>query len=223
MHARGRQPAESQDVYSLIAGAPCLDFLNTVGGRRGSQTQDYLRTYSDLVRWSRQAGLLQSDQADRLLQDSAARADDAEAILAQAIVLREALYRIFTGLLDGLPPAPADLAILNIELARTLAHLTVAHIPHEGFAWRWIGTEHALDGVLWPVARSAAELLLSPSVQALRQCAGETCGWLFLDMTKNHSRRWCEMRACGNRAKVRRHRARRRPGGLASGKTPRSR
>src|SRR5215831_8682737 len=100
MHARGRQIAESQDTYSLIAGATCLDFLNTVGGRRGNQTQEYLRTYSDLVRWSRQAGLLQNDLADRLLQDSAARADEAEAILAQAIVLREALYRIFTRLLD---------------------------------------------------------------------------------------------------------------------------
>jgi len=223
MNARGHHTAESQDAYSLVAGATCLDFLNTVGGLRGGQTKEYVRTYTDLVRWSWQAGLLQTDLVDRLLHDSAACSDEADAVLARAVVLREALYRLFTRLLDGVPPAPADLAIFNTELAPALAHLTLAHSPHEGFVWRWSDTEHALDGVLWPIARSAAELLLSPSVHALRQCAGETCGWLFLDTTKNHSRRWCEMRACGNRAKVRRHRARRHPGELASGKTPRSR
>src|SRR5262249_24757676 len=157
---------------------------------------------ADLVRWSRQAGVLQTDLADRLLQACDARSEEADAILARAVVLREALYRIFTRLLDGVPPAPADVAILNTELARALAHLALVHIPDLGFAGRWSGTEQALDGVLCQVAHSAADLLLSPSVQTLRQCASETCGWLFLDTTKNHSRRWCEMRACGNRAKV---------------------
>src|SRR5262249_56803423 len=103
MQTPGRQIAESQDTYSLIAGATCLDFLNTVGGRRGGQTQEYLRTYSDLVRWSRQAGLLETDMADRLLQDAAARSDEADAILARAVVLRETLYQIFLQLPAWLP------------------------------------------------------------------------------------------------------------------------
>jgi predicted RNA-binding Zn ribbon-like protein len=57
------------------------------------------------------------------------------------------------------------------------------------------------------VARSAAELLISPERACVRECASETCTWLFVDTTKNHSRRWCDMNSCGNRYKVRKFRA----------------
>ncbi len=77
------------------------------------------------------------------------------------------------------------------------------------FAWTW-DDRYALDLVLWSVSRSAAELLTSGELSTLRQCGGEECGWLFLDPSRNHSRQWCDMRDCGNRAKVRRFRARRR-------------
>jgi predicted RNA-binding Zn ribbon-like protein len=128
------------------------------------------------------------------------------------VALREAIYEIFTALLTGAEPAADDLAILNAELAHALAHMALAYTP-DGFAWQWRGATRAvdaMDGILWRVARSAADLLLSPTALAMRQCASESCGWLFIDTTRNRSRRWCDMRGCGNRAKVRRHRARQR-------------
>jgi len=53
-------------------------------------------------------------------------------------------------------------------------------------------------------------LTSSQRLNQVRQCRGDNCGWLFVDGSKNHSRRWCDMRDCGNRAKVRRHRLKQR-------------
>ena len=82
----------------------------------------------------------------------------------------------------------------------------VCVVPKEGsFAWDWLNKEQALDRMLWVVARSAADLLVSGELDTVRVCAGEDCNWLFLDTSKNRSRRWCDMKSCGNRAKVRKH------------------
>jgi predicted RNA-binding Zn ribbon-like protein len=87
----------------------------------------------------------------------------------------------------------------------------------DGFVWDW----HEVDGVLelpiWIVARSAADLLVSSELERVRECAGEKCDWLFLDASRNQSRRWCDMAACGNRAKAQRNYARRRGGVAAQG------
>ncbi len=195
------------DQFSLIGGALCLDFTNTAGGLRGRETQEYLSSYSDLMRWSHQAGLLATDEADRLAREALRRSEEAAGVFARAIALREAIYGIFTALLAGSDPDARDVATLNAELARALGRLLLAHSP-DGFAWQWASEPGALDSVLWRIARSAADLLLSPAVTRLRQCASDTCGWLFIDTTKNRSRRWCDMRGCGNRVKARRHRAR---------------
>lgn len=194
-------------TFGLIAGAACLDFINTVGGRRDSHARDYLATYGDLVRWGHQAGVVSVEEADRLTSVARARPDDAQAVLRRAVALREALYGIFTSLLAGASPAAPELAVLNGELARAHQHMVLAATA-DGFDWQWAGDERALDAVLWRVARSAGDLLLAPMRESVKQCASETCGWLFIDATRNRSRRWCAMQGCGNRAKVRRHRAR---------------
>jgi predicted RNA-binding Zn ribbon-like protein len=89
--------------------------------------------------------------------------------------------------------------------------LANSKLAPQGQRLTWIdgGRAGLLDDALWAVARSAADLLISETTLAhLRECAAETCGWLFLDRSKNGSRRWCDMKVCGNRAKVRRFRRR---------------
>ena len=205
--------------FALIGGNLALDFTNTVGGLRGGQTYEYLTSYADLVRWGRQAGLLNTSEASMLLRKDATA--EAEGALAHAVALREAIYGVMTAHLGGASPASDDMATLNAQLAGALAHQVLAYTPH-GAIWQWRGicdgdSDGAGDGmpaeaILWRVARSAADLLLSPALGLVRQCASDTCGWLFVDSTRNHQRRWCDMRGCGNRAKVRRHRAQRRAG-----------
>jgi predicted RNA-binding Zn ribbon-like protein len=138
---------------------------------------------------------------------------EAEWVLRRAIRLREALYPLFRGAAQGQPPDPDDLGVLQAELTRALPHLRIGWSP-AGFAREWEHGSPALDQVLWPVSWSAAELLTHGPIDRIRECPGQgNCGWLFLDLTKNASRRWCDMRVCGNRAKARRHYARAQAGG----------
>lgn len=221
---------EPGHLFSFTSGWLCLDFCNTVGGRHPVEvapaklathaalvqaghyaTRDDLPTYGDLVEWGRQAGVLDQAEAERLVALAAARPAQAEATLAQAVELREALYRLFSARAADQPPPAVDLAALNVALPGALAHQRlVYHADH----WEW-GWEAALtlDRVLWPVVRSAGDLLTASELDRVRECAGETCGWLFLDLSKNRSRRWCSMDDCGNRAKAKRHYQRRKTTG----------
>ena len=184
----------------------CLDFTNTVGGKRGATTREYLNSYADFVSWCRQADLLDESRADALLRSAARHPDECAAALERAIALREAIYRIFAALASDESPQAADLEHLNAELSAHLGRLQVVS-SKKGFNWTWADANAALDQPLGPIARSAADLLTSPHLlEQVRLCEGDTCGWLFVDSTKNHSRRWCVMSECGNVAKVRRFR-----------------
>ena len=199
------------DHLSLLGGRLCLDFVNTVEPGRDEVRDDYLRSYADLVAWGRHAGALTEDEAEGLRREAARRPEAARATLQDAITFREALYRLFAAAMEGSPPAAADMAICNDALAAALARARL--IPTtDGFTWSWDDDPHALERVLWPVARSAADLLTSGDLTRVRACAGQPCGWLFVDTTKNCSRRWCSMEGCGSRAKARRYYQRRRTG-----------
>ena len=195
--------------FNLLGGRLCLDFANTVGNHASAQPYEHLTGYADLTAWAQQAGALGEREKRALARAAARQPAEAEATFERAKALREAIYRIFSAVAHESEPARADLALLNEELAQALAHARV--VPaEEGFVYAWDEERDALDRLLWPVARSAAELLVSAELNRVRECSDEICGWLFLDMSKNRSRRWCDMRDCGNQAKARRHYARQR-------------
>ncbi len=196
-------------ALSLIGGRLCLDFANTVGSHAGEHPNEYLRSYRDLVAWSRHAGILTDAEERHLLEAAEGRPGEAGVVLERAVALREAIYRIFSAVAAGRVPDEADLETLNVALARALVHARIVPAG-DGFAWAWRDEQGALDRMLWPVARSAADLLTDGELDRVRECANDTCGWLFLDLSRNRSRRWCDMRDCGNRIKARRHYQRRR-------------
>lgn len=189
-------------VFKFVGGRACLDFVNTVGGRdRGAVLRDKLRDYADLAAWSAAAGLLKPAEARTLGSVASNEPRAAARVLSRAVVLREALYQFFRGRM-----AHDSLAILNRELRIVREHERLHH-ARGGFVWQWDDSP-ALDRMLWPVARSAAELLVSADLEKVRECRGQDCGWLFLDTSRNGARHWCDMRDCGNRAKVKRFRER---------------
>ncbi len=194
--------------FQLIGGELCLDYCNTMGGKRGAISRENLHSYLHFLSWCEQVGLLNKSQVDILTDKAIRNAREAASVLARAVELREAIYRAFLAIVEGARPSDADLARLNSELARALGRLRIG--PNQdgtGFVWHWANEPAELDHPLGPVAHSAARLLASEELLAhVEQCCGDNCGWLFLDSSKNHSRRWCDMRDCGNRAKVRRHR-----------------
>ena len=191
-------------TLDLLGGRTSLEFANTVDWHASDEPVEYLTSYAALVVWGQRVGILNDRQAENLLEEAGRHPTEADAIRERAVVLREAIYRIFASISAGLPAEEDDLAVLNAELARTLACSRL--VPSgEGYAWDWIDAEDALDSVLWPVVRDAADLLTSGDLARVGQCADDRCGWLFLDTSRNHSRRWCSMEDCGNRAKARRH------------------
>lgn len=194
--------------FDLSGGRPPMDFANTLYSRVREVPRENLHRYEDLIVWAQQAGVLDRDLADRLAREGRRRPQAAAAVLEQAIVLREAIYRILMAVAEDQPVPADDLGILNAELARALSHARVVPTS-DGFAWDWEDRPEALERVLWPVARSTAELLTSDELSRVRVCDHEQCLWLFVDESRNRSRQWCDMKTCGNRAKAKRHYQRR--------------
>ena len=217
MRKGGSNARRGESGFEFGAGAPCLDFANTVESRPdAARRRDRLGTYGDLVAWARAAGLLSAREAAVLARRAAARPRLAAAALGRAVALREAIYGIFSAVAAGRRPAARDLVVLNRALGAALGRLRVAR-GRDGYGWVWASGDRAgsplsLDRPWWPVARSAAELLASVQLARVRECAASSCGWLFLDRSRNASRRWCDMRVCGNREKARRFYRRRRAG-----------
>ncbi len=199
----GAGSAVREHAFEITGGALCLDLANTVDNRPTERRRDYLATYDDLLSWGGQAGALTREESDSLRK--LARGDPAEArrALAGALRAREAIFAIFCAEAQGVPPPREALAALEAGLPAVLARLTLRR-GDGGYALAWGGLPH-LDRIVWPAIRSAAELLISPDLRLIRVCASETCDWLFLDRSRNRTRRWCDMKVCGNRHKVREH------------------
>jgi predicted RNA-binding Zn ribbon-like protein len=198
-------------TFELGAGALCLDFVNTLDDRPSQTPVECIPTYGDLVEFARQAGALTQVEATRLMRAAGQRAQEADAVAASARAVREALFRILSAWQAGGSIDPADLAILNAALATSRQHERL-QADGERFRWSWPslpdGATLPLDYPLWPLARSAGHVLTSGLRDRIRSCAADDCGVLFLDTTRNASRRWCSDQTCGNRARVRKHRQR---------------
>ena len=175
----------------------CLSFCNTVPNRRADQKTDKLQSFQDLVSWFRKRELISSKQAAKLENPG----PKSTALLMRATELSEATYRLFAATSENKSSTLDDIAILNRSLAPALASVRM-NASKKPFLLDYGETPESLNG---PIAISAANLLASPDAGRVRTCDGATCTWLFIDRTKNKSKRWCEMSDCGNRAKQRRH------------------
>jgi predicted RNA-binding Zn ribbon-like protein len=186
--------------FGFIAGELALDFVNTVDWTDAGHVDERLTDYEALVRWSVEAGLLSKSAGDRLRRSAAARPREARAALAEAIRTRETLHEVFGAVASGRRPATA-LRELNALIGDAMGRLVLS----DTLRWEWRDGDRP-DAMLWPVIRSAAELLASSEVGQIRVCGGSSCGWMFVDRSRNGLRRWCQMRTCGTREKTRRRR-----------------
>lgn len=189
------------EVMGLNSGELCLDLVNT--GSRLGEGAERLLDYGDVVRWAERTGSITEAEGDVLRRQAAERPDAADAVLARVRGLREAMYRVFRSNLDGAPAAAADLSLLADAAAEASAQHKLVQRNGE-FELAWCSGD-SLDRAWWPAAIAAVALLTSADVVRVKECASDTCDWLFLDVSKNRSRRWCDMKDCGNRAKARRY------------------
>ena len=204
MEKRAEIKRRRQPRFDLVAGAVCLDFINTLDDRSSSEPKELLARYLDLGRFAEDTGILSATQVDALLTKSMHAPEAAQRALTSAIKMREAMYQVFWALVTKKPMPRTDLYVLNGYVQAAAQHVNlVAGSPH--FEWKFDSSLDDFTDPLWPIARSAAELLASDQLPFVRSCASKTCEWLFLDESKNHRKRWCDMTKCGNRAKARRY------------------
>ena len=193
---------------AALAVAPrttmCLDFANTLA-YRGSSPTESLHTFADLLKWCDDSRVI----APRLMHQLRGWQDKhpkraAEAFI-EAIALREVIYRIFHAVASGSNPDEVDLDLLNRALHDAPMRTTLLR-NESGFGWQVDEeTKISAASMLAPVLWSAGDLLVAPELARLRECSNDKCLWLFLDDSKNGTRRWCSMQSCGNRAKAHRH------------------
>lgn len=204
-HASTQHPLER---WPLRGGVPCLDLANTEAYRGTGHEMDLLQSYDMLVAWSLAAGVLQPSEAGPLLLAATHDPEAAANLLARARELRAAIYVVMQSVAHRTEPPVATLATLNAFLAESQVHNQIVR-NNEGFEARF-RPEDDMALPIWRLTDSAARLLLSPERDRVRECPGHECGWLFLDTTKNHSRRWCDSADCGNKARVRAYTQRKR-------------
>lgn len=196
-------------VFKFKGGHLALNFCNTVHWHRRPQPTELIDSYEQLLVWAQKAELLSAREAAQLRREAAKRPAEAEAARQRAIELRETLYRLFAAHAHAQKPSAADLEMFNAYLVEAAPRLKLARTA-TGYAWGWAKEENALDRMLWPVIEEAADLLTSPQLGRVGQCADERgCGWLFLDTSKNGRRRWCAMNDCGSLHKAREYYRRR--------------
>ena len=199
-----------ENAWSFQAGHLALDFANTVDWHASDHPEELFNSYTDLVHWASDYSLLTPEEARYLTADADHRPEAAAKVLQAAVALRDSIYRIFSAVAHDRQPEGKDLGWLKKVWGQAISAAEI--VPGEkGFAWNWNRQTPALEQMLWPVSRAAVDLLLSDNLLQAGQCADNRgCGMLFIDTSRNHSRQWCSMDSCGNRAKAQRHYRRRR-------------
>ena len=192
--------------FDLSGGDLSLDFANTVSRRASPEQQaEHLNSYDDLVSFAKQSRVLSSREAELLQKRAHRRQQEASRHLRDALEFREVLYHVFSTLAAGRHIPWVDLRKINDRAVEALTHRV---LERENGLYRWTWPSDDIDSLerpLWLIAQAAADLLTSKGSPEIRECDAPNCAWLFLDRSRNHSRRWCDMKTCGNRQKARRH------------------
>jgi len=212
-------------LFDLCGGHPALDLVNSLDNRfREDGPNELLASYADLLRFLEESGLLSRHHV-RVLSKTVAPEAAAQA-LRSAHDLREATAAVLYSSLDRKEPAKQDVSVLEeffLDTARHrelqwgsgknggAPHAKPAYSASAGLVWAWGRYENEPSLPVWALAAAVSEIIMSPDLARVRSCAADTCRWLFLDTSKNHTRRWCNMKVCGNRMKARRFQERRGP------------
>lgn len=202
-----KRPSANGFQFEFTGGALCFDFANTVDSRCApKQRVDNLTGFTALASWARQSGVASARKASELTRSVKKQPDAAGMVFRKAVELRETTYRVFSAIAGDGRPSEQDLLLLGSYAQEAFSHM---HLIAEGGGFEWSLDPRSRDSLmtlLWPIAKSAVDLLVSGDLAKVRECAADNCGWLFMDRSRNQSRRWCDMKICGNREKVRRHR-----------------
>lgn len=192
-------------VFDLSGGHPALDLVNTLDWRfRESGPEELLETYRDVLGFTEQTGLIGTAESRKLLRT--VPPSKALKVVAAVRELREDTAYVLYATIEGKTPSQSALKHLQQCFA---AARRQQELDWDGEKMRWTLPQSNPRPALpfWLLSLSIAELMTSEQMHLLRECGNAECRWLFVDTSKNHTRRWCNMKICGNRMKARRFKA----------------
>jgi predicted RNA-binding Zn ribbon-like protein len=195
--------SEPDYVWDFCGGQLAIDFTNTVGSR-GGDSEEHFNVYGDVLAWAETRKVITRADAQRLAAQAERSPRGGHDALVSIRELRESLYRVISAAAEGRRQPAEDLAALNAHVPAAYRHARLA--PLRGrMTLTFDGSPHAslTEPIVAPVVRAAIDLLTTNAIGRVRMCADRSCAWLFLDATRSGSRRWCDMKVCGNRNKVR--------------------
>lgn len=186
----------------FLGGNLSLDFVNTVHNRHEAPLRNLLKNYLDLVTWAHFATAINNSQKERLLQNGRKNQRKANQIYKDSLQLREALYDFIASMINREEVSRVNMQLINQWYSKASSNLELTRLD-DCFVLDWNAESLELGSVLWPIIRAFVNLVTSEDRNRIKQCSN--CGYLFVDNSKNNSRRWCSMEICGNRVKARRH------------------
>ena len=189
------------ETIRINGGRLCLDFVNTRTYRGSGENREFLLGFADLVHWGKREALIENPEAKALLELAACHSSDAQRALVDAHAFRTTLRSLFE---PGVTKARLERALVDLSAA-TLTNASSLHLEIRGNAIRFTPAAAFDTWLIGPLAISALALATSPERSQIRACPGEDCHWLFLDQSRNGTRRWCSMDSCGSKAKARTH------------------
>lgn len=201
------RPAERDiETIPLIGGHPVLDFVNTVEDRHSPAETNYLDSPERFVAWAVRLAVI--DQPDRHGRPASQKSAAAWSTWRKAMQLRDDVHAILIAVTQDRLPAGAPLQRLG-RLAHWASSKSQLEVQDRSIAVRAAPMLRIDERALVNLVHQAMGLLTSGAMARARKCAHQPCDWIFLDQSRNGMRRWCRMEVCGNRSKVRRHRAKR--------------
>lgn len=178
-----------------------INFINTVDWRGKEESDEYINNYNDLIDWATHTEIISGEEAESLRRLAKKAPKKASEAYTRAIRLREAAHRIISHISNGEAPGSEDEELLDSETLSVFSYLKL-NLNEMRLV---LNDPLDLDHILRVVVKDLVELMTSDELNSVKRCQSEECGWLFIDSSKNKSRKWCRMGGCGNRAKARRY------------------
>lgn len=188
-------------IYSIkfIAGKLSLDFTNTVAWRGRKDAEDYFKTYTDFIIWAKLKKIITEEECNRILKNTEDLTEEKRQFLIKVKKTREILYQLFS---QKNCPSEEIISDFNNETAY-FTQFNKLRNENGIFYWDFTNQLDLPEKILGVVIFDAIKILTSPDLKKVAKCADNECAWLFFDTSRNHSRRWCSMEDCGNKAKAR--------------------
>lgn len=186
----------------LDGGCICFDFVNTIHSRVDEDVYDYISTYDDLIEWMKRLKLLPLEKLENLkimvLKDEKA----ANEALKEIKKKREMLYSFFSPVIHKKSPDSQLIRSFNKSLSDSLSRLNFNY-KKDKLVLDWSDDKANFYEPLKIIFKDAFDIITTVHQNRLKEC--KSCGWLFIDKSKNNSRTWCNMQTCGSIEKAKRY------------------